>query len=115
MLDSKQQTEEMVEIPHEYLIDGVRKAVDDVDAFLAEARKQHGKNYNWRNDYETFDRRFGYNDLEKIWQEYKLVADKRSSQPAAVRHVIEKIGSRGRAYAILRMRQDYQEQQQKKN
>ena len=109
------QTQEMVEIPHDYLIEGVRKAVDDVDAFLAKARKQHGENYNWKNHYETFGRRFGYTDAEKIWQEFTLVVNKRSSQPAAVRHVIEVIGSRARSYAILRMRQDYKEQEQKKN
>ena len=60
------QTQEMVEIPHDYLIEGVRKAVDDVDAFLAKARKQHGENYNWKNHYETFGRRFGYTDAEKM-------------------------------------------------
>ena len=106
MLDNNQKTEEMVEIPHEYLVEGVRKAANDVDIFLAKARSKHGDRYNWKNDYETFAKRFGYEDAEKIWQEFTLVANKQSRQPAAIRHVIGQLGSRGRAYAILRMRQD---------
>ena len=113
MLDNRQHTEEMVEIPHDYLVKGVRKAVANVEAFLAKARKQYGDFYYRNNEYEAFSRRFGYDDAEKIWQEYTLVANKRSGQPAAVRHVIRELGSRGRAYAIIRMRQDLQAGKQK--
>lgn len=105
MLDNNQ-TQEMVEIPHEYLIEGVKQAVEDVKVMLARARAKHGDRYNERNDYETFGRRFGYNDPEKIWAEFMLVFNKQSREPAAVRHVIKDLGSRARYYAIRRMQQN---------
>ena len=108
-------TQEMVEIPHEYLIEGVRKAVDDVASGLAKARKKYGPRYNEKNDYEVFDRRFGYGDAEKIWKEYQLVFNKRSNQPAAIRHVIGMLGNTARQYAIQRMQQEYREKEQEKS
>lgn len=90
----------MVEIPHEYLIEGVKKAVKDVLKMMNDARLKYGNRYNKKNDYEMFDRRFGYNDPEKLWAEFELIWQKKSNQPAALRKVITAIGLSARDYAL---------------
>ena len=90
----------MVEIPHEYLIEGVKKAVRDVRKMMNDARLKYGNRYNKKNDYEMFDRRFGYNDPEKLWAEFELIWQKKSNQPAALRKVITAIGLSARDYAL---------------
>lgn len=90
----------MIEIPHEYLIEGVKKAVSDVLKMMNDARKKYGNRYNKKNDYEVFDRRFGYNDPEKLWAEFELIWQKKSNQPAALRKVITAIGLSARDYAL---------------
>jgi hypothetical protein len=90
----------MVEIPHEYLIEGVKKAVKDVLKMMNDARLKYGNRYNKKNDYEVFDRRFGYNDPEKLWAEFELIWQKKSNQPAALRKVITAIGLSARDYAL---------------
>lgn len=90
----------MIEIPHEYLIEGVKKAVKDVLKMMNDARLKYGNRYNKKNDYEVFDRRFGYNDPEKLWAEFELIWQKKSNQPAALRKVITAIGLSARDYAL---------------
>ena len=90
----------MVEIPHEYLIEGVKKAVRDVHKMMNDARLKYGNRYNKKNDYEMFDRRFGYNDPEKLWAEFELIWQEKSNQPAALRKVITAIGLSARDYAL---------------
>lgn len=90
----------MVEIPHEYLIEGVKKAVKDVLKMMNDARLKYGNRYNEKNNYEVFDRRFGYNDPEKLWAEFELIWQKKSNQPAALRKVITAIGLSARDYAL---------------
>lgn len=97
---------EMVQIPHEYLIEGVRKAVMETKRKMAAARKQYGNSYNKKNDYEEFGRRFGWNDPEAIWAEFDRVWNKQSTQPAVIRKVLRVIGDSARYYAIARMRED---------
>ena len=111
-MEKSKQTEEMVEIPHDYLIEGVKKAVDDVFEYMKDARRKYGSSYNEKNDYEMFSRRFGYEDAERIWKEFTLVANKRSNRPASVRGVITVLGNKARYYAIERMRKEYQEKKQ---
>ncbi len=90
----------MVEIPHEYLIEGVKKAVRNVLKMMNDARLKYGDRYNKKNDYEVFERRFGYNDPEKLWAEFELIWQKKSNQPAALRKVITAIGLSARDYAL---------------
>ena len=97
---------EMVQIPHEYLIDGVKQAVEEVKQKMAAARKQYGNSYNKKNDYEEFGRRFGYGDPEAIWAEFDRVWNKQSTQPAVVRKVLKLLGDSARYYAIARLRED---------
>lgn len=97
---------EMVEIPHEYLIDGVNKAVQEIRMKMNAARGKYGNRYNEKNDYEEFGRRFGYSDPEKIWKEYDLVFSKTSNQPAVIRNVLRLLGDMARYYAISRMREE---------
>lgn len=97
---------EMVEIPHEYLIDGVKKAVQEIKMKMSAARVKYGSRYNEKNDYEEFGRRFGYNEPETIWKEYDLVFNKTSNQPAVIRNVLRLLGDMARYYAISRMREE---------
>ena len=106
--ETKQQAPEaqMVKIPHEYLIEGVKQAVEELKKKIAQARKKYGNRYNWKNVYEEFGRRFGYNDPERIWEEFHLISNKQSKQPSTIREVIKLIGEMARYSAISRMRED---------
>lgn len=97
---------EMVKIPHEYLIDGVNQAVSEIKQKMESARAKYGSRYNHKNDYEEFGRRFGYNDPERIWEEYDRVWNKQSKESAIVRKVVRLLGDMARYYAINRMRED---------
>lgn len=104
---------EMVKIPHEYLIDGVKQAVSEIKQKMESARAKYGGRYNYKNDYEEFGRRFGYNDPEKIWEEYDRVWNKQSKEPAIVRNVLKLLGDMARYYAIGRMRQEMKQEKAK--
>ena len=101
---------EMVKIPHEYLIDGVKQAVDEAKAKMAEARAKYGSSYNKKNDYEEFGRRFGWNDPEAIWQEFDRVWNRQSTQPAVIRKVLRVIGDSARYYAVARLREEMKQE-----
>ena len=98
--------EEMVEIPHEYLTDGMKHAAQKIQEKMTMARAKYGNQYNRKNDYEEFGRRFGYNDPEKILSEYVLVENKQSKEPAIIRNVVKLLGDMARYHAIGRMRDD---------
>lgn len=101
---------EMVKIPYEYLIEGVKQAVDETKANMAEARAKYGSSYNKKNDYEEFGRRFGWNDPEAIWQEFDRVWNGQSKEPAVIRNVIQVLGNQARYYAIARLREEIKQQ-----
>ena len=101
---------EMVKIPHEYLIEGVRKAVDETMTKMAEARAKYGSSYNKKNDYEEFGRRFGWDDPEAIWAEFDRVWNRQSTQPAVIRKVLRVIGDSARYYAIARLREEMKQE-----
>lgn len=103
---------EMVEIPHEYLIEGIKRASSEIQEKMNKARIKYGSRYNSKNDYEEFGRRFGYNDPEKIWSEYDLVWNKQSTQPAVIRKIAKLLGDMARYYAIGRMRDDMRKNKQ---
>ena len=105
---------ELVQIPHEYLIDGVKQAVDEIDKKMRSARIKYGNQYNQKNDYEEFGRRFGYKDPERIWEEFDRVWNKQSNQPAVIRKVLRVIGDSARYYAIARLREDMKKEAKEK-
>lgn len=97
------------EIPHDYLIEGVRDAVSGVRKMMGDARLKYGNRYNEKNSYEVFDRRFGYNDAEKLWAEFELIWQKKSNLPAALRMVIQDIGQHARNYALRKYAKEHGE------
>ena len=105
----EQQAQAAVVLPHEYLIEGVKQGIEQIKREMAAAQKKYGERYNRKNIYEEFGRRFGYDDPEKIWQEFCLVFEKRSNQPSQIRKVIERIGDMARFVAGQR----YMAEQQK--
>ena len=102
----KNQEGEMVQIPHEYLIDGIKQAASEIKLKMMNARSKYGNRYNSKNDYEEFGRRFGYDDPEKIWTEYDRVWNKQSNEPAVIRKVLKLLGDMARYYAVSRMNKE---------
>ncbi len=112
--EQKQQQQQAVELPHEYLIEGVKKAVDEIKASMEDARKKYGPRYNKKNRFEEFKRRFGLDDPERIWKEFDLVGNKSSREPAVVRDVLKDIGAYARNHAASRFFQEQQEKEAEK-
>lgn len=104
--DGKLPEGKLVKIPQEYLIEGVRQAVADIKLKMLEARRKYGSQYNRKNPYEEFGRRFGYDNPVKIWEEYDLIWTRQSTQPSIIRKVAKLLGDQARIYAINRMRED---------
>lgn len=104
----------MVKIPHEYLIDGVKQAVQEIKQKMAAARAKYGNQYNQKNDYEEFGRRFGYNEPEAIWTEFDRVWNRQSKEPAVIRNVIKVLGNQARYHAIARLREEMKAEKSKK-
>lgn len=88
----QQPQEGVVMIPREYVLKGVKDAVDAMYKMMREARVKYGNNYNWKNDYEQCDRRFKLSDHEAVLNEYDLIRAKQSKQPSVIRGVIRQIG-----------------------
>ena len=105
--------EQGIQLPKEYLIEGVKQSIKDVHKMMSDARSKYGNRYNEKNDYEEFGRRFGYKDPEEIWAEFELVWVKQSKQPASVRKVINAIGNAARNYALQRYISEHQQEQKK--
>ena len=57
---------------------------------LRRQRNKYGAQYNYKNNYEQLNRRFG-EDPRKLIDEYNLILDKKSNQPVAVREPIKAI------------------------
>lgn len=100
MEQEKQQQQQGIELPHEDLITGVRKVVENIRKSLKDAREKYGARYNKKNDYEEFGRRFGYDDPERLWHEFDLVWQKCSNEPSSIRRVLLEIGNGARTHAI---------------
>lgn len=104
-----------IQLPKEYLIEGVKQSVKDVQKMMSDARSKYGNRYNEKNDYEEFGRRFGYYNPEEIWAEFELVWVKQSKQPASVRKVISAIGNAARNYALQRYVSEHQQEQKQED
>lgn len=72
------------------LVVEVKNSLEDMHNELRRQRNKYGARYNLKNKYEQLNRRFGEDPL-KLIDEYNLILDKKSNQPAAVREPIEAI------------------------
>lgn len=106
MSKKQKSEEEMVQIPHEYLIDGMKQAAQEIKEKMSSARAKYGSRYNRKNDWEEFGRRFEYDDPEKVLAEYTLVLNKQSSESSVIRRVVKLLGDMAQYHAIGRMREE---------
>ena len=82
--------ENIPNVTFDELVVEVEKSLKDMHKELCRQRNKYGAQYNYKNNYEQLNRRFGEDPL-KLIDEYNLILDKKSNQPAAVREPIEAI------------------------
>ena len=82
--------ENIPNVTFDELVVEVEKSLKDMHNELRRQRNKYGAQYNYKNNYEQLNRRFGEDPL-KLIDEYNLILDKKSNQPAAVREPIEAI------------------------
>ena len=82
--------ENIPNVTFDELVVEVEKSLKDMHKELRRQRNKYGAQYNYKNNYEQLNRRFG-EDPRKLIDEYNLILDKKSKQPAAVREPIEAI------------------------
>ena len=99
--EAKAPDKQMVEIPRERVLEGVKEAVKEMLKMMREAKAKYGIHYNTKNEYEVFCRRFDTNDAEKILQEFDLIRAKQSNQPAVIRGVIKQLGENAFRYCYV--------------
>lgn len=82
--------ENIPNVTFDELVVEVKKSLKDMHKELRRQRNKYGAQYNYRNNYEQLNRRFG-EDPRKLIDEYNLILDKKSNQPVAVREPIKVI------------------------
>ena len=82
--------ENIPNVTFDELVVEVEKSLKDMHKELRRQRNKYGEQYNYKNNYEQLNRRFG-EDPRKLIDEYNLILDKKSNQPAAVREPIKAI------------------------
>ena len=82
--------ENIPNVTFDELVVEVEKSLKDMHKELRRQRKKYGAEYNYKNNYEQLNRRFG-EDPRKLIDEYNLILDKKSKQPFAVREPIKAI------------------------
>ena len=82
--------ENIPNVTFDELVVEVEKSLKDMHKELRRHRNKYGAQYNYRNNYEQLNRRFG-EDPRKLIDEYNLILDKKSNQPVAVREPIKAI------------------------
>ena len=105
----QQQGMQMVDVPRERVLEGIKEAVKQMLKMMRDARVKYGIHYNTKNEYEVFCRRFGTNDAEKILQEFDLIRAKQSNQPAVIRKVIKELGENTFRYCYMMWTKEQQE------
>ena len=90
----------------ERMLPYVKVAWKEAQDFLAGKKKELGKMYNHRNNYEMVKERFGdaENMPEKYVNEYILIQNKASRLPASVRKPIQQIGARAVNLMLMDMK-----------
>ena len=109
----EQQGKQMVEIPRERVLEGIKEAVKEMLKMMREAKAKYGIHYNTKNEYEVFCRRFNTNDAEKILQEFDLIRAKQSQQPSVIRGVIKQLGENAFRYCYVMWAKEQQEKKEK--
>ncbi|MBO4551508.1 MAG: hypothetical protein J5733_12325 [Bacteroidaceae bacterium] len=104
-------------ITQKQLVPYIKKAWNEIQDQLSKIKMEVGPRYNHRNAYETISERFG-NPYDcrpaKYFDEYILILNKASKQPASVRGVIADIGRRAvNMFLVNRMKQQQKRQQKK--
>ena len=107
--EAKAPDKQMVEIPRERVLEGIKEAVKEMLKMMREAKAKYGIHYNTKNEYEVFCRRFDTNDAEKILQEFDLIRAKQSQQPSVIRSVIKQLGENAFRYCYMMWRKEQQE------
>lgn len=82
--------ENIPNVTFDELVVEVEKSLKDMHKELRRQRNKYGAEYNYKNNYEQLNRRFG-EDPRKLIDEYNLILDKKSNQPVAVREPIKAI------------------------
>ena len=82
--------ENIPNVTFDELVVEVEKSLKDMHKELCRQRNKYGAKYNYKNNYEQLNRRFG-EDPRKLIDEYNLILDKKSNQPVAVREPIKAI------------------------
>ena len=82
--------ENIPNVTFDELVVEVEKSLKDMHKELRRQRNKCGEEYNFKNNYEQLNRRFG-EDPRKLIYEYNLILDKKSNQPVAVREPIKAI------------------------
>lgn len=82
--------ENIPNVTFDELVVEVEKSLKDMHKELRRQRNKYGAQYNYKNNYEQLNRRFG-EDPRKLIDEYNLILDKKSNQPVAVREPIKAI------------------------
>ena len=82
--------ENIPNVTFDELVVEVEKSLKDMHKELRRQRNKYGAQYNYKNNYEGLNRRFG-EDPRKLIDEYNLILDKKSNQPFAVREPIKAI------------------------
>ena len=82
--------ENIPNVTFDELVVEVEKSLKDMHKELRRQRNKYGSEYNFKNNYEQLNRRFG-EDPHKLIDEYNLILDKKSNQPVAVREPIKAI------------------------
>lgn len=82
--------ENIPNVTFDELVVEVEKSLKDMHKELRRQRNKCGEEYNFKNNYEQLNRRFG-EDPRKLIDEYNLILDKKSNQPVAVREPIKAI------------------------
>ena len=82
--------ENIPNVTFDELVVEVEKSLKDMHKELRRQRNKYGAQYNYKNNYEQLNRRFG-EDPRKLIDEYNLILDKKSNQPFAVREPIKAI------------------------
>ena len=82
--------ENIPNVTFDELVVEVEKSLKDMHKELRRQRNKYGAQYNYKNNYEQLNRRFG-EDPRKLIDEYNLILDKKSNKPVAVREPIKAI------------------------
>jgi len=91
----------------EKMLPYIKVAWKEMQDFLNGKKKELGKMYNHRNNYEMVRERFGNaaEVPEKYVNEYILIQNKASRLPASVRTPIQQIGARALNLMLLDMKE----------